>query len=150
LASLAALDGLDDVVIARATTDVAFEAFPNFLLGGVWMVFEQLHSRHHHARRTETALKAMTLAEGRLHRMQFALVTEPFDRRDLGALRLHSQDRAGFNGATVHVHGTGAALSGVATHVGSGEMQLVADQLDQEGPGININLNGTPVHGERK
>jgi hypothetical protein len=34
----------------------------------------------------------MTFTEGRLHRMQFALVTEPFDRGDLGALRLHGQD----------------------------------------------------------
>jgi hypothetical protein len=48
------------------------------------------------------------------------------------------------------MHGAGAALSGITTHMGSGEMQLVTDQLDQEGPGINVNLNGPPVHGERK
>jgi hypothetical protein len=28
-------------------------------------------------------------------------------------------------------------------------MQLIADQLDQQGPGINVDLDGTPVHGER-
>jgi hypothetical protein len=48
------------------------------------------------------------------------------------------------------MHGTGTALSGIATHVGSGEMQLITDQLDQKGPGINVDLNGTPIHGERK
>jgi hypothetical protein len=137
-------------VIARATTDVAFKTFTNFLLSGVWMVFEQLHSRHHHAGSTETALQSMTLAEGRLHRVQFAIVTQAFDRGDLGALRLNGQDRAGFDGASIQMHGTSAALSGIATHMGSSEMQLIADQLDQEGPGIDVDLNGTPVHGERK
>jgi hypothetical protein len=91
----------------------------------------------------------MTLAEGRLHRVQFAIVTQAFDRSDLGALRLNGQDRAGFDGASIQMHGTGAALSGIATHVGSGEMQLITDQLDQKGPGINVDLNGTPIHGER-
>jgi hypothetical protein len=114
------------------------------------MVLEQLHGRHDHARRTETALQSVTLTEGRLHRMQFAIVAQPFDRGDLGALRLDGQDRASLNGASIQMHGTGAALSGIATHVGSGEMQLITDQLDQKGPGINVDLNGTPIHGERK
>jgi hypothetical protein len=92
----------------------------------------------------------MTLTEGRLHRMQFAIVAQAFDRGDLGALRLNGQDRAGFDGASIQMHGTSAALSGIATHMGSSEMQLIADQLDQEGPGIDVDLNGTPVHGERK
>lgn len=48
------------------------------------------------------------------------------------------------------MHGAGPALRGVATDVGPGEMQLIADQLDQKGPGINVDLNGTPIHGERK
>lgn len=92
MASLAALDGFDDVVIARATTDVAFETFANFLLAGVWMILEQLHGRHHHAWRAETALQSVALTEGRLHRVQFSIVAQAFDRRDLSALGLDSQD----------------------------------------------------------
>src|SRR6195952_2827967 len=84
LARLAELDRLDDVVIARAAADVAVERFADLFLVGLRVVGEQLHRRHHHARRAEAALQAVAFAERRLHRMQLAaLLREAFDRRDL-------------------------------------------------------------------
>ena len=75
-------DRLDDVVIARAAAQVAFEADPDLLLGRVRVLVEQADRRHHHARGAVAALQAVVLHEGLLHRMQRAVgVGEPFDRQ---------------------------------------------------------------------
>ena len=50
----------------------------------------------------------------------------------VGALRLQREHRARLHRAAVQVHGAGAALRGVAADVRAGQLQLLADQLDQQ------------------
>src|SRR5262249_26783896 len=62
---------LDDVVIAGAAADVAFELVPDD--GFVELAAMAMHDvdrRHDHAGRAVTALQAMIVAERRLHRVQ--------------------------------------------------------------------------------
>src|SRR5690606_37178647 len=49
---------------------------------------------------------------------------------------------------TVDMHRTGAALGGVAAHVGSGKFQVFAKCLDQQCVGGDVKLNELAVHGE--
>src|SRR5664279_4398718 len=149
LARLAELDRLDDVVVAGAAADVAVEALADLLLARLRVVGEQLHRRHHHARRAEAALQAVALAKRRLHRMQLAVLGEPFDRRDGAALHLRREHRARLDRAPVHVHGAGAALRGVATDVGAGQLQGLAQELDEQRARIDRPGDGLAVDGER-
>ena len=48
----------------------------------------------------------------------------------------------------VDQHGARAALAGVAAHMGAGEQQVLAQRMDKQGVGRNINADGAPVDGE--
>src|SRR5665213_1756555 len=83
-------DGFDDVMIARATANIAVELFADGVL--VQLVAAAAHDierGHDHAGRAVTTLQAVMLAEGLLHRMQRAArFGETLDGGDLGALAL--------------------------------------------------------------
>jgi hypothetical protein len=89
-------------------------------------------------------LQRVIVAEGFLHRVQLVSVGDALDRQDVGALALHREDRAGFDGLAVDVDDAGAALAGVAADMRAGEAQLLAQQLDQQGaaPGTALAVEG--------
>src|SRR4051812_8442287 len=82
--SLSLLHGLDDVLVAGAAAQVAFELLPDLSFAGVRVALAQVQRAHHHARRAEPALQAMAVLERGLHRMQGAVrLGEPLDGGDL-------------------------------------------------------------------
>ena len=81
------LHGLDDVLIARATAQIAFELLAYFGFSRLGMALTQIDRAHDHAGRAKTALQAMALFEGGLHGVQGAICgREAFDGGDLGDL----------------------------------------------------------------
>src|SRR5215213_3967349 len=118
---------LDDIVIARAAAEIAFELVPDReLVETIAFAINDVDGGHDHARRAEAALQTVMLAEGFLHRVQRAPVRQTFDSRDLRALALHGEDGAGLHGFAVEVDDASAALARVATDVGAGEPQVLA------------------------
>ena len=96
--------GLDDVVIARAAAQVAFEFGPDGLLvEGIPLAVHDIDGRHDHAGRAVPALKAMVLAEGRLHRVQLAALGDALDGGDNAGICLNSESGAGLHGLPVQV-----------------------------------------------
>ena len=67
----------------------------------------------------------------------------------LGAIGLDGEHRARLHGLAVDVDGAGAALRGVAADVGPGQVQVLADQLDQEPSRLDVHLPGNSVDDER-
>ena len=72
-----------------------------------------------------------------------------FDRRDLATVRLDGQERAGLHRLTVEVHGARAAGRRVAPDVGSGEAQLLPEEVHEERARLDIGLAPRPIHGDR-
>ena len=142
------LHGLDDVVVARAAAEVALEAEPDLLLGGVRVLLEQVDALHDHPRRAEPALEAVALAERLLHRVQLAVGGQPLDRGDLGAVGLDGQHVARLHAAAVEVHRAGAAVAGVAADDGAGLAELLAQVLHQQHPGFDVVGDLLAVDGE--
>src|SRR5262249_27695716 len=70
---------------------------------------------------------------------------EAFNCRDLGARRLRRHHGARLDGAAVEVHHAGPALTGVASHVGPGRAQRLAQELNQESPVLHVPRHGAPV-----
>src|SRR3954465_14095122 len=110
---------LDDVVIAGATAEIAFELVPN---GGIVEVVafpvHHVDRGHDHARGAIAALQSVVLAEGLLHGMQRAVrLGQALDGHDVGALELPDKDGTGLDRLAVDVDHTGTALGGVATHM---------------------------------
>src|SRR5262245_62130640 len=114
-------DGLDDVVVAGAPADVAFELFPDGAL--VELVAEPIYHvdrRHYHAGCAETALQSVVLAECLLHRVQLIGSGKTLDGEDICSLSLQRQHGARFDGLAVDMDDAAAALRGIAAHVRSG------------------------------
>src|SRR6202171_2819230 len=72
----------DDVVIAGAAADVAFQLLAD---GGLVelgpLAVNHVDGRHDHARRAEAALQAVVVAEGLLHGVQLRSLGETLDGR---------------------------------------------------------------------
>src|SRR5688572_15992097 len=76
--------GFDDIVVAGAAADVAFELFAD----GAFVELSALSIHdvdrgHDHAGRAVAALQRVMLAEGLLHRMELAVLREPFNRQNV-------------------------------------------------------------------
>src|SRR5271155_4491566 len=69
----ARVDRFDDVVVAGAPAEVAFEIFADLLLVGRGIVLHEVERAHHHAGRAEAALQTVVFAEGFLHRVQLTV-----------------------------------------------------------------------------
>src|ERR1035438_9516275 len=61
------LDRVDDVLVARAAAEIAFQTVADFFLGGARVALQQLTGSHDHAGRTKAALEAVLVPEGLLH-----------------------------------------------------------------------------------
>ena len=74
----------------------------------------------------------MTVTKRFLHRMQLCPAAKTFNGRDCAARGLHCQHRATFDGAPVHMHHTGATLTGVAAHMRARESQIATQKFHQQ------------------
>ena len=52
------LHGLDNILIAGATAQVALQLLANHLFTGIWMAFAQVNRAHDHSGRAKTALQS--------------------------------------------------------------------------------------------
>src|ERR1700736_266559 len=67
------LDGVDDVLIPRATADVAVDAVTDLIVGWMGIALHYLFGGHDHARSTEAALGCVLTPEGVLHGIEAAV-----------------------------------------------------------------------------
>ena len=75
------LNCLDDFLIAGAAAEIAPDCLLNIFFGGVRIFVQQRLSRHHHTRRTETALDGASGSE-RVDKRFLLPVGEAFNRQD--------------------------------------------------------------------
>src|SRR6185369_7136080 len=135
----ALLHRLDDVLVAGASAQIAFELGTDRLFIRVRMPLHQVDSGEHHAGRAESALQAVAVLERSLHRVQLAVSRgETFDGGYLRSIRLRGEDRARLDRIAIDQDGAGAALPGIATDMRSSQTQLVADEIDQQRTRIDV------------
>src|SRR5690606_24852180 len=103
-------DCLDDVMVAGAPADIAFQFSAHGLLVQTFgMTVDHVDCGHDHAGRAKPALKPVMLFEGSLHRMQLVAECEPLDRQHFTAGSLSRQHRAGLYRLAIHMHDASAA-----------------------------------------
>src|SRR3954471_9338829 len=143
------LHGLDDVVIAGAAAEVALEPVADLVVRRVRMLLQEARRRHDHPGRAVAALQRVVLLERALHRVQLAVRRETLDRRDLVAVRLDGEQRARLHRLAVEMDGASTAGRRVAADVRAGEVQLLAQRVDEELPGLDLELSANAVDGDR-
>src|SRR6185369_7404068 len=92
---------IHDVLISRATAQIAFDAMADLRVRGIRVAIQNLLRRHNHARCTETALRAMLVPESFLHAVQFAVLRQALDGSEGRAIRLHREHAATLHGLAV-------------------------------------------------
>src|SRR5262249_49631009 len=95
------------------------------------------------------ALRRAELGERLLQRMQLAAVRHALDGLDLAALALDRQGEAGQDGLTVDEHRAGAALAELAAVLGAGELEVLAQYLEERLVDGDVHLALLTVDHER-
>src|SRR5262245_31809356 len=142
-------DGGLDAVIGAAPAEIAARAQLDLFGRRPGVFFEQRCAGHDEAGSAEPALLRVVIPEGLLDRMELAVLFETFDCSNLFALRLDRQRRAGIDGFAVHDHRAGAAGGAVADAFGAGDVQIVAQRVEQRHSRFDAHLFRSAVDVER-
>src|SRR5215218_7580634 len=140
------LDGLHDVLVARAAAQVPFQALPYLLLCRVRILLEQADGGHDHARCSVAALQNVRLVEGLLHRMPHTVLRDAPDGGDLVPVSLHRQDRARLDRLPVDVDRAGPATGRVASRMYAPDPQVLSEMVKQEQPRLYLSHVGLSVY----
>src|SRR5207249_903886 len=100
------------------------------------------------ARRAVPALEPVTFDEGLLQRMEALRSGHSFDGGDGLALGGDGEDQAGIRPAAVEQHGARPALPVVATLLRPGQVEMLAQSIEQCGPVVELELVLTSVDGQ--
>src|SRR4030095_459087 len=90
--------------------------------------------------RTVAALPSVLGHEAFLEGVEGAVLFGAFHGHDLALVRLHREHRARLHGASVEDDRAGPAMRGVAADMGAGEAEHLADEVDEEEPGLDVGL----------
>jgi hypothetical protein len=142
-------NGFDDVVIPRATAQVAFETDANLLFGRVRDFVEQADRCHNHPRRAVPTLQSVILTKRLLHRMHLVALSQALDGNDRVAARLSRQNGARFHRFTVEVNRARPTRRGVATDVCTGEVAVIAEVVHKQRSIFDIVALCLAVYGHR-
>ena len=96
-----------------------------------WPSCDQADGAHDLARRAEAALEAVMGDEGGLHGMQRVAVRQALDRQDVRAVAADRESEAGIDPPPVDEDRAGAALAAVAALLGPGQLEALAQQVEQ-------------------
>ena len=156
-------DRIDDVGVGAAAADVAAHPLAHLGCGQLGRrgqvgadvarnarldLVEHRDRRADLPRRAVAALVAVMLDERRLHRVQVVGRAQALDGGDLVAL-VHDREReAGGDPPAIHDHGAGAALALIAALLAAGQMQVLAQCVEQGGARIELELPACPVYVE--
>src|SRR5207244_7396776 len=146
------LHGFDDVCVARAAAQVAFESLADLRLARPRVAFQQRGGRHDEAWRAEATLQPMLVPERFLERRQLAIRRQALDRRQLAAVGLDGEHRAGLDGSLVDQHGARPALAGIAADVRARQPEFLAQEVHQQVARLDLAGIRCPVdaHADRQ
>ena len=125
------LHRVENLLIAGAAADIAAETLLDLLPVGVRVGAQRGGRRHHHARDAIAALAGAHLVEGFLQEAQLTAGGERLDALDGRALRLGHRQQAGLHQGAVDEHRAGAAFAGAAAFLVAGEVEIVAQEIEQ-------------------
>ncbi len=112
------------------------------------VVFQERLGAHHHPGDAVAALRGLLLFEGRLDRAGALPRPQAFDRPDPAAGQGAERRQAGEGGLVVDQDRAGAALAEAAAELGRIEPEIVAQDVEQGGAGIDLQGLRCAVQGE--
>ena len=140
----------DDVVVARAAADVALDRVADLFVARVGVAGEEVGCGHDHAGCAEPALEAVLLPESLLEWVKASVRSlETLDRRHARPVGLDREHRAALDRLAIDGHRARAALARVAADMCAGQLEVLAQELDEHSSGLDIPLSRLSVDDER-
>src|ERR1043166_65419 len=124
-------NGLHDLVVPGAATEIARQTVANLLLGWLGAALQERLRRDDETWRANPALQSGVLEELLLKWVQILRRCDALDRRDLLALNLDAENEARVDEPAIEHHIARAAVAVVAPFLGPGQMQLITEHLEQ-------------------
>src|SRR6185312_15313140 len=103
------------------------------------MFTQQCNRRANLSRGAIAALKSVMLNEGRLRRMDLAILRQALDRSDLITFVHDSQRQAAVNPSSIGEYRTRAALTVIAAFLAPSESKILSKKVEQGHARINLN-----------
>src|SRR2546430_16555414 len=97
---------------------------PNLVARRIWIPIDDLGRGYDHSGRAIATLQTVMFPESLLHRMQLPIRGQSFDGRDVRAVGLDREHRAGLHCLAVNQHGARAADGSLATVMRSEERRV--------------------------
>src|SRR5205807_8468430 len=126
--------GLEDTRVGTAWAEVTRDGTVHVILGRRSVLPEKSDDRHDLARRAEAALEGVRVDESALHRVQLAILRDPFDGLNSLPLARDGERHARVDGSAVHENGAGATRSLIADLLRSGEREYLTQRVDRLPP----------------
>ena len=141
-------DGVDDLLVAGAATEVPAQRVSHALGRRRRLLRQERLGRQQHARRAEPALHRAAVDERLLQGVEPFPVGQPLDRRQLAAVGLDRQIRAGTHRRPVDQHRARPAHLHVARALRALELQAIAQDVEQQRLRTHVDLDGPAVEPE--
>jgi hypothetical protein len=81
-----------------------------------------------------------------LNWVRLAILDQSLDCDDFMAFRIDGEEEAGRHRLTVEQNGTCTAVSGITTQVSAVQFEIIAQNVEQGSPRVNIDLVGIAIH----
>jgi hypothetical protein len=121
----------EDLHVAGAATKISSQTGADIFLGWLGISLKQIDGSEHHSGSADAALSATMIDKRLLHGMKPVVAGNAFDRSYLSTAHLHNWNQATVNDLTVDDHRARATLTLATTFLGSSQLQLVAQDVEQ-------------------
>ena len=136
-------------IAATAAEMAAYGGF-HVLERRVGIACKERRAAHHESGGAEPALHGVMLDEGRLHRMQVAVLRQAFDRRDVAPSDIAREHHARADRIPVDPNRTGATCAGIASDLGPREFQRSPKHLGERHARRNLQRPRGPIYFQRQ
>jgi hypothetical protein len=141
--------GSQDARIHAAAADIALHGSPHVRVGSVRATIEQRCAGEDHSRSAVAALKGRLVQECTLQRVEPVSGGEPLDRRDIVADRIGQGGDACADDLAFEKHRADAAHALGAAELCAGEVQLLAEDVEERSLRLEGDLMRHPVDDDR-
>lgn len=140
------MNGFENCRVSAAAADVALHAGGHISLGQFGILGEQLDSLHDHSGRAVAALERALSQEGFLDWVQLVALGQPFDGQNRLFLDVGHRRDAGSDALAVGEDSASATLALAAAVFGAGEVEVLAQDLQQRALRIGGDSAGLPIN----
>ena len=112
----------------------------------MWVRHQQRPRGHDHPRRAVAALDGEFLNKAALEHIQLAVFRKALDRQHMPSLQLDRQRQAGVHRPAVNDHGAGAAFPLGAAFLGSRQVQILTQNVEQPSVRLRFQRHRPRIH----